>query len=209
MTRSEERQLNREAILRAAIACFLEAGIDKTSVNDIAERSGLTAMSVYRYFGNKQKIAVSVANALLKNYLTEHLKRCEAAKKVNERGFDEFSRIVLAYIETFEAHPEYVRFLQEMAAYSLRESLTEHIDYMQFGMQETHLHKPASEALERGLRDGSVRKEIDLQRVNQTLSNLLTGGVNYRVLIDEKTQFDILRHTAEMIIYYVKSQKEN
>lgn len=208
MTRSEERRMNYETILNAAIDCFLTLGIDRTCVNDIAQKSGLTPMSVYRYFGNKQTIAVNAANTLLKKYLAEHAQRCNSAKGSDETGYDEFARIVRAYIDTYQAHPEYIRFLQEMTAFSLREHIPEQIDYMHFGMQDSPLNKPAQQALLRGIQDGSVRKEIDLLRVSQTLTNLLTGGVNYRILIDDRTQIDILRHTAEMIIYYIKA-KEN
>ncbi len=205
MTRAEERQLNYRTILTAAVDCFLAEGIDKTSVNDIAQVCGLTQMSIYRYFGTKQAIAVAVANHLLQEYLAEHRRRCEDAQRSKESGFDEFSRIVRAYIDTFEAHPDYIRFLQEMTSYSQREELTDQLDYMHFALLDSPLNKPAGDALKRGIADGSVRKEIDLLRVGQTLTNLLTGGVNYRILIDERTQIDILRHTAEMIIYYIKS----
>ena len=209
MTRAEERQLNYGTILNAAIDCFLTEGIDKTSVNDIAQKSGLTPMSVYRYFGNKQTIAVSAANHLLREYLAEHTARCIELSRPSERGYDEFARIVRAYIDTYEAHPEYIRFLQEMTAYSLRESISEQIDYMHFAFPDSPLNKPAYQALLRGIKDGSVRNDIDLPRVSQTLTNLLTGGVNSRILIDERTQMDILRHTAEMIIYYIKANKES
>ena len=40
--------------------------------------------------------------------------------------------------------------------------------------------------------------------VGLTIANLLTGGVHFRGLIDEKQQMQIIRHTAEMIIYYTK-----
>jgi len=205
MTRAEERQLNYSTILNASIDCFLVEGIDKTSVNDISLRSGLTQMSIYRYFGNKQAIAVAVANQLLQKYLVEHRQRCDQAKVDRETGFDEFSRIVRAYIDTFEAHPEYIRFLQEMTAYSQREELSDQLDYMHFALLDSPLNKPANEALKRGLTDGSVRQGIDVERVSQTLTNLLTGGVNYRIVIAASTQIDILRHTAEMIIYYIKA----
>lgn len=208
MTRAEERQRNRETILRAAIDIVMTRGIDSASIAEIAEASGLTAMSVYRYFGSKQAIIVSVANARLKDYLDEHMRRCEAEKTPNESGFDAFSRIVFAYIDTFKAHPEYVRFLQEMTAYSLREGLTDEVEYLHFGVQGSHLQKPAFEALQRGVADGSVRDEIDLLAVSRTLTNLLTGGVHYCMMIDESTQFDILRETARMIVYYVRKKEK-
>ncbi len=205
MTRAEERQLNYRSILSAAIDCFLTVGIDKTSVNDIAQKSGLTPMSVYRYFGNKQSIAVSAANHLFQEYLVEHTSKCKSMLLHDANGYDEFAQIVRAYIDIYESHPEYIRFLQEMTAYSLRENISDQIDYMHFALQDSPLNKPAYHALVRGIADSSVRSEIDLSRVSQTLTNLLTGGVNYRILIDDRTQIDILRHTAEMIIYYIKA----
>jgi len=37
------------------------------------------------------------------------------------------------------------------------------------------------------------------------LVNLLTGGVNFRILIDEATQMKIIRSSAEILLYYVKN----
>ena len=58
-----------------------------------------------------------------------------------------------AYIDTYEAHPEYIRFLQDMAFYALREQLTESVRYMCFSRPvATGLDKPGREALVRGIR---------------------------------------------------------
>ena len=208
MTREQERTQNRAAIISAAVKLFLRDGIDKTAVAQIADEAQLSSMSVYRYFGNKQAIAVAVANHLLQEYLAEHKDRCAKAEQPNESGFDAFARIIRAYVATYEAHPEYVTFLQDMGFYSMREGLTYSLDYMKFGdVQVPQLDLPARMALKQGMADGSIRKDIDVLLVGLTLANLLTGGVNFRDLIDEKTQFDIIRHTAEMIIYYTKGIK--
>ena len=205
MTREQERTQNRAAIIDAAVKLFLRDGIDKTAVAQIADEAQLSSMSVYRYFGNKQAIAVAVANHLLQEYLAEHRERCCQTEQPNESGFDAFARIIRAYIATYEAHPEYVTFLQDMGFYSMREGLTYSLDYMKFGdVQVTQLDLPARMALKQGMADGSIRKDIDVTLVGLTLANLLTGGVNFRGMIDEKMQFDIIRHNAEMIIYYTK-----
>ena len=205
MTREQERTQNRAAIVAAAVKLFLRDGIDKTAVAQIADEARLSSMSVYRYFGNKQAIAVAVANHLLQEYLTEHRARCAQAEQANETGFDAFARTIRAYVATYEAHPEYVTFLQDMGFYSMREGLTYSLDYMKYGdVQVAHIDRPARMALKQGMADGSIRKDIDVTLVGLTLANLLTGGVNFRGMIDEKMQFDIIRHTAEMIIYYTK-----
>lgn len=207
MTRSEERQSTHRAIVEAATELFLKNGIEKTTIAEIAALAEFSSMSVYRYFGNKQSIVVAVANHLLQAYLAEHRERCVAETKPNESGFDAFSRIIRAYVATYEAHPEYISFLQDMGSYSMREGLTYHLDYMRFGsVQVKDLDRPARDALRAGIADGSVRKDIDGELVGLVLANLLTGGVNFRGLLNTEKEFDIIRHTAEMIIYYTKEQ---
>ena len=207
MTQKELREQNRAAVIRAAQGRFLAQSIDKTTIAEIAEDADLTPMSVYRYFGSKQAIAVAVANHLLDAYLAEHSARCEAARSgAPENGYETFSRVLGAYIDTYEAHPEYIRFLQDMAFYALREQLPESVRYMCFSRPvATGLDKPGREALVRGMEDGSVRRDLDLEMVYLNLVNLLTGGVNFRILIDEATQMKIIRSSAEILLYYVKN----
>lgn len=205
MTREQERITNRNGIIAAAKKLFLRDGIDKTTVAEIAEEALLSSMSVYRYFGTKQSIAVAVANHLLQEYLEEHRRRCAETEQPMERGHDSFARIIRAYVATYEAHPEYVDFLQDMGFYSMREGLSYDLDYMQYGsIHVDHIDRPARLALSRGIQDGSIRKDIDIEQVGLTLANLLTGGVHFRGLINEQQQTEIIRHTAEMIIYYTK-----
>ena len=205
MTREQERIINRNAIIQAAVKLFLQDGIDKTTVSQIAEEALLSSMSVYRYFGTKQSIAVAVANHLLQEYLEEHRHRCAETEQPGETGHDAFARIIRAYVATYEAHPEYVDFLQDMGFYSMREGLSYDLDYMQYGsIHVENIDRPARLALTRGIRDGSIRKDIDIEQVGLTLANLLTGGVHFRGLINEQQQTEIIRQTAEMIIYYTK-----
>ncbi len=46
----------RRAILDAALACFLQFGYAKTSLDDIARRAGLSRPLLYRTFKNKEEI---------------------------------------------------------------------------------------------------------------------------------------------------------
>ena len=205
MTREQERITNRNAIISAAIKLFLRDGIDKTTVSQIADEAQLSSMSVYRYFGTKQSIAVAVANHLLQEYLEEHRLRCAEGEHPEETGHQAFARIVRGYVATYEAHPEYVDFLQDMGSYSFREGLSYDLDYMQFGsIHVDNIDRPARLAMSRGILDGSIRKDINIESVGLILANLLTGGVHFRGLINEQQQTDIIRSTAEMIIYYTK-----
>jgi AcrR family transcriptional regulator len=54
MSKAEER--TREKIVLSALALFLERGINKTSVNEVAYHAGVTRITVYRYFAAKQDL---------------------------------------------------------------------------------------------------------------------------------------------------------
>lgn len=52
--RRRDAAATREAILTAAVVEFTEHGYDRAGVRRIAERAGVTAMLINRYFGSKQ-----------------------------------------------------------------------------------------------------------------------------------------------------------
>lgn len=46
----------RDRILLAALDLFLQQGIRKTSVDDVADRAGVTRVTVYRHFSDRQQL---------------------------------------------------------------------------------------------------------------------------------------------------------
>jgi Transcriptional regulator len=53
-------ETEREAILDASAACFLELGYDGTSVDAIAARSGLSKSAVSQHFAGKAEIRTAL-----------------------------------------------------------------------------------------------------------------------------------------------------
>jgi AcrR family transcriptional regulator len=53
-TRRRDATATREAILEAAVVEFTECGYGRAGVRGIAERAGVTAMMINRYFGSKE-----------------------------------------------------------------------------------------------------------------------------------------------------------
>ncbi len=47
-------------ILEAAEQLFLQKGIENTSIGDIARQAGITRVTLYRYFANRDEIAVKI-----------------------------------------------------------------------------------------------------------------------------------------------------
>lgn len=56
-----KKELVKEKIGRAAMQCFAKFGLDKTTLDDIAQAVGLNKASLYYYYRNKEDIFIEVA----------------------------------------------------------------------------------------------------------------------------------------------------
>jgi AcrR family transcriptional regulator len=61
--RRRDAAATREAILRAGVEAFTRCGYDGVGVREIAQRAGVTAMLVNRYFGSKEGLFAEVVKA--------------------------------------------------------------------------------------------------------------------------------------------------
>ena len=61
MSMQEVREQNIALVTQSALACFVENGIEKTTIRDIAQHAGLTERSVYRYFAGKDELVIAAA----------------------------------------------------------------------------------------------------------------------------------------------------
>ncbi|MEW2296548.1 helix-turn-helix domain-containing protein [Streptomyces sp. NPDC006743] len=70
--RKRDGAVTREAILQAAVVEFTEHGYARAGVRQIAERAGVTAMMINRYFGSAAARPAGHPHALL-DTMCEHL----------------------------------------------------------------------------------------------------------------------------------------
>jgi AcrR family transcriptional regulator len=73
-TRRRARDEKREAVLRTAVALFLEQGYHRTTLNDVAERLNITKPALYNYFRGKDEILFecwAVGNERVDDCITE------------------------------------------------------------------------------------------------------------------------------------------
>ena len=92
----------RDSILGAAEKLFLEKGLDQVKMIDIAAKAGITKITLYRYFPNKDEIAVAIHARVLNRMATlvppEGLEyTLENAKQVIRLVIRNFDRLRDAY----------------------------------------------------------------------------------------------------------------
>lgn len=78
-------QAKKAALVRAALALFREKGYTGVSVNEIAVASGVSALSIYNYFGSKEKLLHECARVLLLDMNKSIIELLEEKSNFTER----------------------------------------------------------------------------------------------------------------------------
>ena len=68
------KEQKREIILRAALALFQAFGFSKVSIGDIAHRAGVSQVTIYNHFGNKEGLTREVIKGFIRSLLDKYRK---------------------------------------------------------------------------------------------------------------------------------------
>lgn len=70
------REFDEAAVLAHATDCFWRRGFEATSVRDLAEKTGLTAASLYNAFGDKRTLYRRTLDRYVENGIADRIERC-------------------------------------------------------------------------------------------------------------------------------------
>jgi AcrR family transcriptional regulator len=163
-----------DLVLQAAIEVFAAEGFPGADVQVIADRAGVGKGTVYRHFGDKEKLFLAASRHAL-----ERVGRSIAQEMHLGRGAADCLRdIALGCARYYLAHPESVELIvQERALFRQ-------------GVTPTHLLRRAEgqhgvEAeLRRGIERGEIRP-VDVHATYEAFGDLLFGSVVNGVLAGE------------------------
>jgi AcrR family transcriptional regulator len=163
-----------QAVLRAAIEVFAAEGFHGADVQVIADRAGVGKGTVYRHFGDKEKLFLAAARHALEEVGRSIGKEMRAGRGTADRLRD----IAVGCARYYAAHPGAVELIvQERALF--REAIS-----------PTHLLRRAEgergveEELRRGIDRGELRA-VDVHATYEAFGDLLFGSVVNGVLAGE------------------------
>jgi AcrR family transcriptional regulator len=87
MNRAQKREANRARILEAACAVFMEDGFQAATIDEIAQRAGLSNGAIYYNFDSKADLLMALLDARLEERI-EVMRRTLAPEKLAGRGGD-------------------------------------------------------------------------------------------------------------------------
>lgn len=109
-----------QKIFDAATELFLEKGVDRTSVRDIAAKAGINLALMNYYFRSKENLFDTIFSMLVKKNTVELIKILDADLPLEEK----IRQYVAAYIDMLEKNPLLVSFVMAILHRS-RDKITE------------------------------------------------------------------------------------
>ncbi len=135
---------------------FMSRSIQEVTIRDIAVSAQVGEATIYRYFGKKQELVVQAAMKLQGIVSSGYFKLDD---KLN--GYQKLEAFYLSYLNIFDQHRNFYKFLSEFDAYMS----TENKDVLNPYEEAVDQYKNAfMKAYEQGLKDGSIKEQenIDL-----------------------------------------------
>jgi len=97
----ELADLRRERVLDAARAAFLELGMDKTSIREVAHRAGYSPGAIYSYFSSKEELYAALLDESLQR-LSAHV---HAAQPPDAPAAARLRACARAFFDFYQNHP--------------------------------------------------------------------------------------------------------
>jgi TetR/AcrR family transcriptional regulator len=152
--RGEEKERRRAEILDAAEELYAEKGWDALTVDQVARSARLSRALVYVYFRDKEELLFAIgerAMGLLRNRFIE-------AAAAHASGMDQVEAIGQAYMAYAREFPHYFDFCSRFHAHSVAIDPGSHEGACRIAGDEAI--GVVVQAIEAGIRDGSIRPNI-------------------------------------------------
>lgn len=134
---------------------FICRSIQEVTIRDIAVTAQVGEATIYRYFGKKQTLVVQAAMKLQQAVNAESFKLNEG-----KNGFEKIKIFYLSYLQIFDSHPDFFKFINEFDAFMAGEQGDEMDSYETVvGQYKTAFMK----AYEQGVEDGSIKAQNNIE----------------------------------------------
>lgn len=157
---TEHKKSNREKIIEAALKLFSKKGIRDTTLLDIADEAKVARKTVLNIFGSKDYLIFLVMEQATAQALT-NIKMIEKSREYQRmNGLDQVYRMLVARAKYLREHPYVVTLMNEAETLVAADKINME-DYRRYLKKTYWLTDVTRRALDKGIMDGSIRKDID------------------------------------------------
>lgn len=175
----KEKELRRNHIIDAAERVFFSKGYENASMDEVAREAGFTKKTIYMYFSSKEQIYFQI---MIRGFrqLIIMLEDNDKEKK-QENAIDELHSIFLSFYKFSQECAPYFKAIMEYEA----KDCSQYTGVEGAAIEECYqlgetIFVHLSRALDQGIQEGSVRKELDSEKTALTLWAFTMGIFNTR-----------------------------
>lgn len=198
-------EYKRRRILTVARQYFLETGIKNAEMKELAERVGIGRSTLYRYFSEKEDIALILTGELL----TELFEQSIPPEGLN--GYDSIYWHIMKYQQILFEHPEYIRFFVEFD-YVFTGEYPDTKEAEKYVASLRRMNRIVVGYMRRGLEDGSIRP-LDTPEVMCNIMMNVNMGLAQRLLPrsahyeaeEGQAGYEIAKRALELMMEHFKA----
>ncbi len=164
-----KRRIKENNIIEAAKVIFARDGFASAKMDDIAQEAGITKVTLYSYFMSKENLYLAIVyhafQALTENFYATISKNKSKSGLESTiaifRSFFQFCEKNILYSESILDYFSMVRNLSRKTDDHSTNTLEESIFFLKIQDLQNLPLKLTVKEISRGMKDGSIRKEID------------------------------------------------
>lgn len=201
--KEREKEMRRNDIIDTAEKLFFEKGYENITMADIAEEAELARSTLYLYFKNKKEIylAISVRSTeILNKMFKEYYKK-------GETGIEKVKMLMTAFYRFYKEYPDYYDVNWSSYKVSLDLNISNMDEIKKIRVEGFLLFK---KALQEGIKDKSIRSDIDPVKANLVLASSIQNAFNLPPTIalhmknNDLTHEELIEYTIDMGIHSLK-----
>lgn len=166
------RQAKIGEVIKIASKTFIDKSINDVTMQDIAVLCEIGVASLYRYFGTKKKLVISVGCYLWDQMKIELDKKLNAVYYKDLTGIEQIKVFLERYLYLYQEHKGFLKFVLEFDQFVV----SEHITTEELSEYEEHIvdfWSNYQKAIAKAEMDKSIRTDVDYNLFYLTMSHTL------------------------------------
>ena len=162
----------RETMIKSAVRCFCEKGIERTALSDIAAYAQVGEATLYRYFSTKENLVMDCGIDFWQSACTYYKRTAEDKQYQNKNGLLQVEALLCCTEKLFWEKKEKFKFLHDLDAFLV----SHRIEAEKLQEYEALIAYPRPilcDAIEKGKRDGSIACTAPTEELYYTLTHTI------------------------------------
>ncbi|HLM10463.1 MAG TPA: TetR/AcrR family transcriptional regulator [Thermoleophilaceae bacterium] len=192
LTREERKAHTRARLMRSAAKVAAQRGLERASLDEVAEEAGFTKGAVYANFASKEALFLAMLDARF----AERLEELDAILSTEQDPDTQAREAAAAFIAAIESEPEWERLFFEFTIYAARN------EGFRRELVERHrmLRARVAELLERRARRLGMEPQVPPEQV-ATMTFAMANGIALERLLEPEAVPDGL-YPEMMAIFF-------